>query len=487
MKYLETLNRRPQKAFLLVTICFLVLSCSEKTENKQKEKEAVKTEKTVTNIKADLKQNIPPDFKEFLDFVPTKHPPIRATCGFNDVISPASIPEEFHKWTKNQFGIYGKLTSKENVHYVLYGGISEIIVPYLYTYDNTGTVIDSIALIRGACGSDPEVAFSTSLIIDTNLHITTIDSGYNYSYIETESDYFRTLDSVDVIISETQVGPNGKTPPLYEVSKILVNDKTYSGQSTLYYWAPTEKLEKMKEKFGEENFNTSVDDVVFYSSQLEELVDSLGIKSYKDSVGTIGFIGTHSEYQANLAKTFEGEIFGAIYFDGVNPPNKINFLDQKYNRKLLTTRIIIKDTTSGPPRKPEELTLTEINLLKSLVDKIEVGNPKTISEMDGDIERQLTYLGTISSLTLKKKYHVITEFQTLGIKSMLSPRGVSRITFIDDYENIIYSYKAGMPDELPFRIDNNSLIFLSNNFEIHLGIRNVLPKFLCPQIINCID
>lgn len=327
MRYLKTLNRRFHIAFLLITTCFLVPSCSEKTKTKQKEKEEVKTEKTVTNINADLKQNIPTNFKEFLDFVPTKQLPIRATCGFNDVISPTSIPEKFHKWTKNQFGIYGKLTSKENIHYVLYGGISEIFVPYLYTYDNTGTVIDSIALISGACGSDPEVVFSTSLIIDTNLHITTIDSGYNYSYIESETDYFRTLDSVDVIISETQIKPNGKTPPLSEVSKFLVNNKTYSGQSIVYYWAPSGKLEKMKEKYGEENFYTSADDVVFYSSQLQELVDSLEIKSYKDSIGTIGFIGTHSEYQANLAKTFEGEIFGAIYFDGVNPPEKLDILD----------------------------------------------------------------------------------------------------------------------------------------------------------------
>ena len=83
----------------------------------------------------------------------------------------------------------------------------------------------------------------------------------------------------------------------------------------------------MKKKYSEDGFHTSAHNIAFYSSKLQELLDSSGIKSYKDSVGTIGFTGTRNKYQVNLAKTFEEEVFGAIYFDGVNPPKKINILE----------------------------------------------------------------------------------------------------------------------------------------------------------------
>ncbi len=108
---------------------------------------------------------------------------------------------------------------------------------------------------------------------------------------------------------------------------------------------------------------------------------------------------------------------------------------------------------------------------------------------EDDTKHSVKYLGNIV-LENNKLYYVLTNFSVIGINGMISPRGKSELIFINKDKTEIIKYYAGMPDELPNKINKNSLIFSYNNSEIKLFellIDNDFPPVLCPKYIGCFE
>jgi hypothetical protein len=98
---------------------------------------------------------------------------------------------------------------------------------------------------------------------------------------------------------------------------------------------------------------------------------------------------------------------------------------------------------------------------------------------------QVVYLGEITDLKTHKLHHVLTDFTIVGINEVLSPKGHTKLIFIDALKEKILFYNLGMPDERPINIRNNQLIFKKDKTEIRISISGGLPLILCIPQIDC--
>ena len=106
-------------------------------------------------------------------------------------------------------------------------------------------------------------------------------------------------------------------------------------------------------------------------------------------------------------------------------------------------------------------------------------NPKTIDSLititDKHSETEIKYLGLLTDLNKIDSYHVLTNFKILGIDQMLSPKGKSELTFINQKNNQIMIYDLTMSSDLPKCIQKNILYFDIENTKIGISISGGLP------------
>ena len=119
-----------------------------------------------------------------------------------------------------------------------------------------------------------------------------------------------------------------------------------------------------------------------------------------------------------------------------------------------------------------------VHLNPDLIDSIVVMESKTTKS-------QVTYLGEIMDLKTRKSHYVFTDFTIIGINEMESPRGSTKLIFINNSKEEIATYNLSMPDERPNRIIDNQLIFQMDTIEIRLSISGGLPNVLCIPQIDC--
>jgi len=116
-------------------------------------------------------------------------------------------------------------------------------------------------------------------------------------------------------------------------------------------------------------------------------------------------------------------------------------------------------------------------------------NPKNINVLKTITEKhtktEIKYLGIIRDLNENDAYHVITNFHIYGIGQMLSPRGKSEVTFINQKNNQIIIYDLPMPYELPKFIEENILYFDIEETKIGISISGGLAPELCIPKIGC--
>ncbi|SFT35168.1 hypothetical protein SAMN05216474_0046 [Lishizhenia tianjinensis] len=102
------------------------------------------------------------------------------------------------------------------------------------------------------------------------------------------------------------------------------------------------------------------------------------------------------------------------------------------------------------------------------------------------IEHEITYLGQIQGVEEKISYSVVTDFSKIGIGDSISKKGQSKLIFISSSKERIYKYDMLMPDNLPYRIENNFLYFQGVN-STKIEIKNGLNSFVCIPNKECFE
>jgi hypothetical protein len=169
-------------SFLLLT--FLFLSCNNKSANQSFVDSSI--------------EEIPINsaFEEFLDTIPTYQLPLLIKCGFKGAIFGEAFYEHYQQFIPEYLRVVGKLDTSSDLSLVLFGGISDILYPYLYTFDKVGNRIDSVDLHIHTCVGDAYLVSYNWTLIEPDLSINMVDTTKYFSIIETGRDYTSILDSI---------------------------------------------------------------------------------------------------------------------------------------------------------------------------------------------------------------------------------------------------------------------------------------------------
>lgn len=121
-----------------------------------------------------------------------------------------------------------------------------------------------------------------------------------------------------------------------------------------------------------------------------------------------------------------------------------------------------------------------------VLDKKIVG--KVFTKRVGQDISQRTFLGTIKDRNGKIKYYVVKEF--LRIKAAVVYHGHSSILFFSPQKKLALRAILSMPDELPFKLQKNSLYFkykVDGLTKIFTQPTNPLPRMICVEPTSCYD
>lgn len=104
-----------------------------------------------------------------------------------------------------------------------------------------------------------------------------------------------------------------------------------------------------------------------------------------------------------------------------------------------------------------------------------------------NFEETIVYLGDIH--VNGKLYYVLTSFKR--IQAALVKHGHSTIYILDSKKRIVKEYGLGLPEELPFKVENNCLYFhykdsKTNKQKTYTNrIEKELPELMCVEPDNC--
>lgn len=161
-----------------ISILLIITSCDY--QNK-------KTKATATDIDEDFYSKI-----QVIDEIKL---PTTYVCGVASYKLPSEYGEAIEEITPFDYGIIGRLPSKLGYEFIVFGKIGDIIYPYLYQYDKSGNIIDSLYLYIGYCSGDDEVINTTLSKINQDLSINMIDT-MKYIHFLTSKKY--NIDSIIV-------------------------------------------------------------------------------------------------------------------------------------------------------------------------------------------------------------------------------------------------------------------------------------------------
>lgn len=80
-------------------------------------------------------------------------------------------------------------------------------------------------------------------------------------------------------------------------------------------------------------------------------------------------------------------------------------------------------------------------------------------------------------------YHVIRECVTFLASTQIRKR--SRIIFFDQQQHQVAEYRVGLPEELPFKLSNNTLYFRNKGTAHQEVLGSELQETLCVSAEEC--
>lgn len=119
-------------------------------------------------------------------------------------------------------------------------------------------------------------------------------------------------------------------------------------------------------------------------------------------------------------------------------------------------------------------------------DKI---NKKQIKKRDKGVTDSIVYLGVIKDKDGTTIYHVISNFRL--VQAAIQKHGHSEIVFLDKSLKVKRTYTLGLPDDLPFKLEKNTLYFyyIDNHTKTKQVFKNRidrdLPDLICIAPDDC--
>lgn len=134
-------------------------------------------------------------------------------------------------------------------------------------------------------------------------------------------------------------------------------------------------------------------------------------------------------------------------------------------------KLEVKDTM----RYSVDLSLKRV-INAELIEKVQVfGNPE-------EAESFIKYLGEIK--IGKEKYFVLSKFTIIQLA--ISKRGRSVVLFLDKNKEVIKKNNLDMPDQLPYKIEENKLVFYFDNKDYIMQLEDSLLGVFClPNYKGC--
>lgn len=117
--------------------------------------------------------------------------------------------------------------------------------------------------------------------------------------------------------------------------------------------------------------------------------------------------------------------------------------------------------------------------------KDELLNVEHIVNSKDNQEDVVKYLGILIDLNEIYQYHLITNFTTLQLAG--GRKGKSRLVFINDELSEIKIYEFSARNELPIKIENNTLIFNTAGIKKGIQLKGGLPIMLCVPDGGCYE
>lgn len=128
---------------------------------------------------------------------------------------------------------------------------------------------------------------------------------------------------------------------------------------------------------------------------------------------------------------------------------------------------LISSWCLGQSNNSPNIDLNQQNIGKSLFKKSKGGDLKS------------TYLGKISDTSGKVRFYVVTEF--MRFRADIVYHGQSKLIFYNSSKKVNAQYYFDMPEELPFKLESNTLYFHDSNEKLSLltlQIGEQLPKHI---------
>jgi hypothetical protein len=119
-------------------------------------------------------------------------------------------------------------------------------------------------------------------------------------------------------------------------------------------------------------------------------------------------------------------------------------------------------------------------------DKL-INKKQTIQTTEG--KKELVYLGKIKNDKGKILYHIIAMYSE--VQAAIVIHGHSNVLYLDEKKFLKRQFELSVPDELPYKLVNNTFYFLYYNnktkrkeqFHNHVGTD--IPKLLCVKADDC--
>jgi hypothetical protein len=117
--------------------------------------------------------------------------------------------------------------------------------------------------------------------------------------------------------------------------------------------------------------------------------------------------------------------------------------------------------------------------------KDELLNVEQMVNSKDNQEDVVKYLGILIDLNEIYQYHLITNFTTIQLAD--GRKGKSRLVFINDELSEIKIYEFNARNELPIKIENNTLIFNTAGIKKGIQLKGGLPIMLCVPDGGCYE
>jgi hypothetical protein len=165
--------------------------------------------------------------------------------------------------------------------------------------------------------------------------------------------------------------------------------------------------------------------------------------------------------------------------DLVTPNNQISS-DQSMPISVISTTETDSTKTLALNSQNQETFSFYTSFLKDELLNVE----QMVNSKDNQ-EDVVKYLGILIDLNEIYQYHLITNFTTIQLAD--GRKGKSRLVFINDELSEIKIYEFNARNELPIKIENNTLIFNTAGIKKGIQLKGGLPIMLCVPDGGCYE